>query len=123
MPDYLLFGKATLAAAIAAGTTFLLISWPVRTPPAWRLGSAWIFGIAAGIYAGCAVLDQWPRWPAFEDRDRFLVVLLPLTILVELVATSVPSRTLAWLLRTALAAATAPILLYNSVYLADLNVP
>src|SRR5690349_568942 len=113
MPDYTLFGKSILAAVIAADIIWLLISWPVRTPPPWRLRTAWIFGVAAGIYAGCGALDQSPRWPATEDRDRFLVILLPLTIIIELVATSVTSRILTWLLRIVLASIAAPILLYN----------
>jgi hypothetical protein len=123
MLDFVPLGRALLVAATVAGVTLLLFTKPVRTPSVWRLRTGWIFGIAAGIYAGCAVLDQWPRWPALEDRDRFLVVLLPLTIVVELVAMSVSSRTWAWLLRINLAAVAAPILLHNSVYVADLAGP
>lgn len=123
MADYVLFGKAILTAAVTAGLTLLLISWPVRTPPAWRVRTGFVLGIGAGIYAGCAVVDQLPCWPALEDRDRFLTVLLPLALTVEVAAVFLSSRVVVWLLRICLAVAIAPILLYNSVYLADLAGP
>jgi hypothetical protein len=123
MADYVLFGKALLAAAVTAGLTLLLISWPVRMPPPWRVRTGLVFGLGAGIYAGCAVVGHWPRWPALEDRDRFLTVLLPLTLVIELAAESVSLRAIAWLLRCCLAGVIAPILLHNSVYLADLAGP
>jgi hypothetical protein len=122
MPDYLLWSKALLVAAVVAAAFQLILAWCWRSSLGSRLG--WVLGLGAGFYAGCVVLDLWPRWPIQEDRDRFLVVLLPLTLAIEIV-TVFPSmpRWLAWLLRLALAVAAAPILLRNSVYLADLAGP
>jgi hypothetical protein len=123
MPDFVLFAKALLVSAVTAGLTLLLVAWPERNARPWRLRAGWIAGLAAGIYAGCGVLDQWPRWPAPEDRDRFLVILLPLTLAVEAASAWLPSRWPARLLRWGVAAAAAPILLYNTTYLADLAGP
>jgi len=124
MPDFLQMGNAVLLAANVAAWLLLLVAWPGRTPRPWRLRLGWVLGLGAGFYAGCAVFKQWPRWPAPEDRDRFLVILLPLTLAVEIVAALVPRpRWLAWLLRLGVAGAAAPILLYHSAYVADLSGP
>jgi hypothetical protein len=124
MPDYTLMGAAVGVSAVIAAVEMLLAAWPRRTPQPLQLKIGWVLAPIVGTYAGCAVLGQWPRWPAPEDRDRFLVILLPLTLAVEITA-AIASRPrwLAWLLRFCLAAAAAPILLYNSVYLADLAGP
>jgi hypothetical protein len=59
-----------------------------------------------------------------EFRDRFLFVLLPAVVLVELIATirRIP-RWAAWLLRAIVAAGAAPIVLHRSVYLEELAGP
>jgi hypothetical protein len=123
MPGFLLFAKAMLVSAVTAGLMLLVVGWPGRTSRSWRRSAGWILALGAGIYAGCGVLDEWPRWPALEDRDRFLVILLPLTLAVEAAAGWLPPRGAARLLRLSLAGAAAPILLYNSTYLADLSGP
>ena len=92
MPDFLLFAKAILVSAVTAGLMLLVVTWPGRPSRSWRRSAGWILALGAGIYAGCGVLDEWPRWPAPEDRDRFLVILLPLTLAVETTAGCVQSR-------------------------------
>src|SRR6516225_9134196 len=121
MPDFLLIGKAVAASAVTAAVILLLLAWPWRAPHPVRLRLGWVLGLGAGLYAGCAVLDQWPHWPAVEDRHRLLTILIPLTLAVEAVTAFVPGPR--WLLRVGLAGAAAPILLHNSVYLADLAGP
>jgi hypothetical protein len=124
MPDSTLMGAAVAISAVAAALTWLLAALPWRKPHPARRRAGWALGIGAGMYAGCGVLGQWPRWPAPEDRDRFLVILLPATVAVEVVAALAPlPRWAAWLLRLCLAAAVAPVLLYHSVYLTDLSGP
>ena len=121
MPDFGLTGVAVLVAAIAAALPVRLAAF-LRRPLLVRIGC--VLGVGAGVYASCAVLGLRPRWPVLEDRDRFLVVLLPLTLVVETAAVAVSRpRWPAWLLRLVVAVAAAPILLHNSVYLADLSGP
>jgi hypothetical protein len=118
MPDFTLMGAALLVSAVTAALTLLVAAWPLR------LKIGWVLGLGAGIYAGCGVLGMVPRWPILEDRDRFLVVLLPLALAVEIMAAAAKRpRWLAPSLRLTLAGAAAPILLYNSVYLVDLSGP
>jgi hypothetical protein len=123
MPDYVLLVQGFLLAAIVAGLALLAIARP-GLPPPWRTAAGWIAGLGGGIYSGCGLLGEWPRWPPLEDRDRFLVILLPLALAVEFAAMLLPTRRwIAWMLRIAVAMAAAPILLYNSSYLADLSGP
>lgn len=118
MPDFNLIGATLLVAAGTAALTLLAAAW------LFRLQIGWVLGFGAGVYAGCAVLGMVPRWPIPEDRDRFLVILLPLTLAVEIMAAATKRpRWLASSFRLILAGAAAPILLYNSVYLADLSGP
>jgi hypothetical protein len=124
MADYAVMGLALVASAAAAALVLLAAAWPWRKPHPLRLRVGWALALGAGIYAGCVALGQWPRWPAPEDRDRLLVVLLPAVIVVEVAAALVSRpRWVGWLLRLSLAGAAAPILLYNSTYLADLAGP
>ena len=58
-----------------------------------------------------------------EDLWRFVTWIVPLTLAVETFAASPSSGRLVWLLRGILAAALTPMLLHNTVYLADLNGP
>ncbi len=116
-----------VVAAVVAGVTWLLIAMPGRVAVSPRTRIAWIVSLAAGIYAGCALLNQWPRWPPREDRERLLTVLLPLASVVDAALLRVTARTarpwLAWILRLAMAASITPILLFRTSYLADLAGP
>lgn len=123
MPDFGLMAQSLMVSAIAAGLTLLLIAGFGRGASPVRERAGWLAGLAAGIYTGCSVLDEWPRLPAPEDRDRFLVVLLPLTLAAEGVAAWARRGWLARLPRWGVAAAAAPILLHHSTYLADLDGP
>jgi hypothetical protein len=123
MPDFLLLAEAIFISTVVAGMVLLATTWPGRSCAAWRRRVGWILALAAGFYAGCGVFGELPRWPAPDDRDRFLVILLPLTVIVEIAVTCWPRRRVAVLLRAVLVAVAAPILLHNSVYLADLSGP
>src|SRR5205814_2274626 len=87
-------------------------------PAAVAAGSA--LGAGVGFLLGVFVLGLWPKWPPKEDADRFLLVLLPAAVLVELVA-AVPllPRWVAWLGRLTVAGFAAPVLLHGSIYLTD----
>jgi hypothetical protein len=121
MLDLVLLAKVVLVGALGAAAVMGLAAW--GTPGPWRRSACWSWAIGAGVLAAGGTLHEWPHWPPLEDRARFLTLLVPLTMVVEGLAVRIPSRGRALVLRFALAAAAAPILLYNSVYLADLNGP
>jgi hypothetical protein len=77
-----------------------------------------VAGIAGGLLAGYWVLDLYVSWPPVNALDRFLTIILPLAVAIELLAAAerVP-RWLAWGLRISLVAVMGPVLLYGSVYL------
>src|SRR5206468_2952004 len=102
MPDFVRMVECLLLAAMVAGLALLAIARPANPPP-WRVAAGWIAGLGGGIYCGCGLLGECPRWPPLEDRDRFLVILLPLALAVEFAATLLPNRRwIAWTLRIAI---------------------
>jgi hypothetical protein len=80
--------------------------------------------VGLGLVVGCGGLGVRPHWPPREDQDRLLLLLLPAALAVE-IAAAFPGRLarLAWPLRLVMAVGAAPLLLYNSSYLADLAGP
>lgn len=121
MPDPL---KLSLAAA-AAGVVAAVVAW---TAYAWRGASAprqaellILLGVASGFYLGCWWLGVRPHWPPREDQDRLLTLLLPATLLVEVIALANVPRWPCWLLRGVVAFAAARVLLNGSVYLNNLG--
>ncbi len=120
MPDPILLLKAMGAAAAPAAVVLLLLGWPWRAPHAARVAAGWAVGVGLGFVVGCWVLKVSPHWPPREDQDRFLLLVMPAVLGVELLA-AVP-RVPRWLilaLRGTIAAVVAPILLHGSAYLAD----
>jgi hypothetical protein len=128
MPDTALMLRATAVAgalagailAIVAGITLFRTRRPVRALDPALLSIGWVLAVAGGFVTGVFVLGLGPRWPPKEDRDRFLLVLLPAAIIVELIAAfpRVP-RWIAWPLRACVAAGAARIILHGTVYLAE----
>jgi hypothetical protein len=119
MPDPVPMLQAMGIAAVTAAVVLLVFSWPWRAPhPAWvRAGG--VLGVSLAFLAGCWWLGQQPHWPPVEVRDRLLLVLLPILVVVELVA--VLPAVLSWLvwpLRLAIVLGATPVLLHQSVYLA-----
>lgn len=118
MPDPIACLLAVLAAA-GAGAICVLVAGARRRPA----GHSWfelasVIGVGAGLTAGYAVLQIVPAWPPANALDRFLTIVLPTALGVELLAT-VPRFT-SWFvaaLRVVLALATGRILLHGSVYL------
>src|SRR5208283_1563649 len=120
MPDLLLMSQAAAVAAAAAALILLIFAWPWRAPSPTRLSLGWVLAISAGFFAGCVMLDLWPRWPPSEDRDRFLLIALPAVLVVEAAAAfpRMPRR-VAWLLRFILAGTATPVLLHQTIYLSE----
>jgi hypothetical protein len=124
MPDPTLILEALAAAAVVAAVVLLVAGLPWRAPHPARAAVGGALGVGAAFFLGCRLLGARPHWPPPEAVDRLLVLLLPTVVGVEVVAAfpQVP-RLLAWLLRLAIAAAAARVLLHQSVYLADLAGP
>jgi hypothetical protein len=135
MPEPLLLVNAVVLAAVLSGVVQLLAWWilgavgAVVLPRVPHLQQARIavgraLGVGIGFVAGAWALGQRPHWPPIEDRDRLLALFLPAAILVECLA-SLP-RVRPWLasgIRVVFSAASAPVLLYATTYLAELSGP
>jgi hypothetical protein len=114
----ILMVEATAAALVVAAVAVLVCGWPWRAPRPLRSALATLLGPAAGFYAGCAALGSVVRWSPREDQGRFLLVLFPAVLIVEILGVFVRRRrAIAWLLRSAVAAVAARVLLHGSVYL------
>jgi hypothetical protein len=120
MPDQISLLQALSAAAVTAAAVLLLCGLGRKNRPALATVGT-VLGVGLGFCAGCAWLGIRPHWPPREDQDRWLLILFPSVIIVEILATAL--KKWAWLLRVALAASAAWILLYGSVYLEDLAGP
>jgi len=119
MLDIVLLAKMVLVGTLTAAAVMGLAAGGAPRP--WRMSACWSWAIGAGVVAASGATDQWPRWPSLEDRARFLTLIVPLTLVVETVTATMWSRGMAWIGRLGLTAVVTPILLHNSVYLADLN--
>ena len=119
MPDLPRMQWAMLAATATAALVVLLCARPRRSPSPRLSALGWGLGLALGFCVGCVVLALESPWPPGSVRDRFLVFVIPLTVVVELLAVLLPSWS-AWTLRLLVAAATVPILLHGSRYVAHL---
>jgi hypothetical protein len=120
MPDPVALSRVMGIAAVIAAAIVLGCGWPWRAPRPARLALGWVVGIAAAVYTGCVLFDIRLRWPPQEALPRFLLVLLPATVLIELLA-AVPRmpRWASTILRLLLAVAAPWVLLYGSKYLTD----
>lgn len=109
-----------LTAAIVSAIPVLAMASLKRPAGMTWLKSASIMGIGIGLSTGYQVLGFRLAWPPTNGLDRFLTIVIPAAVAIELAAgfDSVP-RWFAWSLRVSLAAAIPRILLHNSVYLRD----
>ena len=90
MLDIVLLAKVVLVGALTAAAVMGLAAWGAPRP--WRRGACWSWAVGAGVLAASGATDQWPHWPALEDRARFLTLLVPLTLVVETLAATMRSR-------------------------------
>ena len=118
MPEPLLYLKAMGAAAIVSAMFVLAMAGVRRPASTARINSACVLGIGLGLAVGYCVLPLQLRWPPVNGLDRFLTIVVPAALTVELIAgfQCVPCW-VAWLLRMSLAATIPRILLHGSVYL------
>lgn len=121
MVDIVLLAKAVQFGALFGAVVLWLAAR--GTPRPWRQSACWSWAIGAGVLAASGAVDQWPHWPPLEDRARFLTLLVPLTLVVETLAATMPSRGIAWIVRLCLTAVVVPILLHHTTYLTNLSGP
>jgi hypothetical protein len=114
---------AALVAAASAAAILVACAFLGRRSAA-LVATGWVLGLAGGFYAGLFVLDLNPNWPPREVHERFLFILFPACLAVELLVIWLhPPKWFGWCLRLLIATATAPVLLYQTIYLADLAGP
>ena len=118
MPETLLYLKAMGAAAIVSAMFVLALAGVRRPASAAGLNSACVLGMGLGLAVGYYVLPLRLAWPPVNGLDRFLTIVVPAALGIELIAgfQCVPCWA-AWSLRMSLAAAIPRILLHGSVYL------
>ncbi|MDE0736299.1 MAG: hypothetical protein OSB47_10780 [Pirellulaceae bacterium] len=118
MPDPLFYLKAMGVAAIASAVGGLAIVAVWRKGHAAWLQAACVFSVAAGLVVGYSLLALQLSWPPRNGLERFLLLITPALLGVELVA-AIPAvpRWGGWSLRVALALVLPRILLHGSVYL------
>ncbi len=118
MPDPILLLKAMAVALAAAAAVVLICGWPWRAPRPRLVAAATVVSLGAGFYPAAWLLGLYPRLPPRTGIDRFLVVLFPAVIVVELLVALVRMRrSVALVLRGAVAGASAYVLLLGSTYL------
>ncbi len=124
MPDLKQMIEAMVGAVVAAAAVVCLIALPrARDRPA-RVAASRVLGLAVGSFLGFVALGFRPHWPPIEDQDRFLLLVLPSLLAVDLLGlVSVLRRRWVLLSRGIVAAGAAPTLLYGSTYLADVAGP
>ena len=119
MPDAALYFQAVLISAGASALIVLALGGVRRPAGAARLNATCVLAIAIGIALSGALLRLPFSWPPTSALGRLLLIVLPATIGVELIAGMERiSARLAWSLRLLLAASAGRLLLHGSVYLA-----
>lgn len=115
---------AMVGAAVVAAAVVWLIALPRAPHRPIKLAASPILGLAVGSCLGLVILGIRPRWPPTEDQDRFLLLVLPSLLAVDLFGLISKFRR-GWVLlaRGIVAAAVAPTLLFGSIYLADVAGP
>lgn len=118
MPDPLLFLKEMVSSAVVSAIVVLMIVGIVRPAGTRRQDLACVLAFGLGIAAGGYVRPFSSGWPPVSGLDRFLLIVIPTILGIELTAGLqwAPAR-LAWPLRISLAVAIPRIILHGSVYL------
>ncbi len=117
MPDPLLYFQATVASAIISAIVVLVIAmlgrgWEYTTQIASAL--AFVFGVGVG----CWLLNWQIVFPPATGLDRLFIVVLPVVLAVELIASAgVVPTTVRQTMRILLAVMIPRVLLHGSVYI------
>lgn len=119
MPDPVAIAWALVAASAAAAGVAIVGAGLARVLAVERVRAiAWPVAVATGMVTGGLLLGIRPVGLPGIDRDRFLLIVVPIVTAVEaLVAALRPADWLRWILRFLIAASIAPVLLFGSVFL------
>jgi hypothetical protein len=115
--------------ALVAGVAAMVVLAPLgllrlrRLVTPGRASVCGLFGVVAGLVAGLWAFDLWPHWPPTVDQDRFLLILLPAVVVVEIAGAFLNRSWVLWALRLPVIALAGRVLLHNTVYLVDLSGP
>jgi hypothetical protein len=118
MFDPKLIVSAKAAAAVVAALVMLVGVWPARKGRSGLATLLEVLAIGGGMVIGCWWLHVESRFPPIEDQDRLLLVLLPMTGVVEILAAGLGRR--AWVgrvLRVLWALLVPALLLFGSGWL------
>ncbi len=118
MPDPVLYLQAMGFAAFASAMLIFIVVGAVHPVTLKWMNVASVLAIGLGLVVGYGLLAFRLNWPPANGLDRLLLVIVPATLVLELIVScwSEPRR-IAWLMRFFLAAAIPRILLPGSVHL------
>ena len=118
MPEPLLYLKTMAIVVVVSATSVLTMVAMWRSASKVWLNLASVLGVGIGLVVGYYVLAFRLAWPPVNGLDRFLTIVLPVTLGIELIAgfSSLPGW-VAWVLRMSFAVMIPRILLHGSVYL------
>ncbi len=124
MPDPLLYLQTSLLVASASALVVLALAWRGTPASAMLINGACLAGILCGQAVGCYWLPLLVSWPPASSLDRYLLIVLPAALGIELIA-AVPMvpKWGALFMRCLLAACLGRVLLHGSVHLAEWTLP
>jgi hypothetical protein len=133
MPDPISYLKASIAALIASAMIVLAFRLILRTSVHSIAAVICVLAVGVGVATGYDVLQFSWTWPPASALNRFLMIVLPAAVIVELLAAVIgrdetvnsAARRHGYLsapgLRLALYASAGRILLHDSVYLGEVG--
>ena len=121
MPDPISYLKASVAAVFASAMIVLVLGLVMRKSVYSIADVIGVLAVSAGAVTGYGVLHFSWTWPPATALNRFLMIVLPATVVVELLAAVFGRARLLFGFRLALYASVGRILLHDSVYLGDVG--
>ena len=86
MPDPISYLQASIAAVVASAMIVLAFRLILRKKVQSIAAVVCVLAVGVGVVTGCGVLQFSWTWPPANALDRFLMIVLPATLAVELLA-------------------------------------
>jgi hypothetical protein len=110
--------QSLLSAALTASVVLLLCGLPGPRRIRALVSAGGVGGVGLGLYLACWQLQLLPKWPPVDDLHRYLAILFPAVVVVELLACFAGRWQLAfWVPRLLIAAAAGRVLLHGSIFI------